>query len=142
MRERIFRRLTVADFDALTTLHLRYKQEIGEDMPSEEALQRLRRAMETEQILFFGCEEQGMLVGSCSVTRGFSTFCYDVCGTFEDFYILPEARQQGIARGLAAYAWRESGVKSMTVGCAECDQAMYQAIGFRVKLGNLLAWEE
>lgn len=39
------------------------------------------------------------------------------------------------------FAWRESGVSSMTVGCADCDADMYQALGFSVPLGNLLAFE-
>lgn len=142
VEERGFRRLTEADFSALTALQLCYKQEIGEDMPDEAALLRLQGAISDGRILFFGCEAQGRLLGLCSVTRGFSTFHYDTCGVFEDFYILPEYRHQGIARALAALAWRESGVKSMTVGCADCDRAMYETIGFRVRLGNLLAWED
>lgn len=137
-----YRRLTAADMKQLSELHLRYKQEIGEVAPDAQALEKLQAAIAGEQILFFGCEQRGQLVGACSVTRGFSTFCYDVCGAFEDFYILPEARHQGIARELAAFAWKESGVKSMTVGCAPCDRAMYETIGFRVKLGELLAWDE
>ena len=136
------RRLDAADFDALLALHLRYKQEIGEDAPDADALKRLKQAVETERILFFGCEEDGRLIGLCSVTLGFSTFVYDVCGTFEDFYILPQARGRGIARALARFAWQESGAKTMTVGCADCDQGMYEHIGFRVKLGNLLAWDD
>ena len=136
-----YRRLTTADLPQLVPLHLRYKQEIGEEAPDAAALERLARAMEEERILFFGCVQEGRLLGVCSVTRGFSTFCYDVCGTFEDFYVLPEARRQGLARGLADYAWRHSGVAALTVGCAPCDRGMYEAIGFRVKLGELLAWE-
>ena len=141
MKEMCCRRLTTADLPQLIPLHLRYKQEIGEEAPSAAALERLARAVEEERILFFGCEADGSLAGICSVTRGFSTFCYDVCGTFEDFYILPGARRQGMARCLAEYAWQHSGVSSLTVGCAPCDRAMYEAIGFRLKLGEMLAWE-
>lgn len=91
-------------------------------------------------ITFYGCEMDGALVGLCSVSRGFSTFNYQASGVFEDFFILPEYRHRGIARRLARFAWEQSGVGSMTVGCAECDRAMYTAIGFTVPLGNLLAW--
>lgn len=77
----------------------------------------------------------------CSVTLGFSTYCYDTSGVFEDFYILPEERHRGIARALAVYARRESGVRTLTVGCAPADRAMYEAIGFSVSLGELLAWD-
>ena len=136
------RRLTVDDMPVLTELHLRYKQEIGEDAPDAAALQRLCEAIRQERILFFGCEAQGRLLGICSVTRGFSTFCYGTSGVFEDFYIVPEHRHQGIAGKMAAFAYRESGVQTMTVGCAPCDRAMYEAIGFQVRLGEMLAWEE
>lgn len=135
------RRLTAADMPELSALHRRYKQEIGEEAPDGQAMEKLQAAINEERILFYGCEQRGQLVGICSVTCGFSTFSYDTCGSFEDFYILPESRHRGIARELAAFAWKESGVKSMTVGCAPCDRAMYEAIGFRVKLGEMLAWE-
>ena len=72
---------------------------------------------------------------------GFSTFNYQRSGVFEDFYILPEYRHRGIARALVQYAYRESGVASLTVGCADCDVGMYQALGFSVPLGHLLAFE-
>lgn len=42
---------------------------------------------------------------------------------------------------LVQYAYHESGVKYMTVGCADCDMQMYGALGFSIKLGNLLTWE-
>lgn len=142
MTERICRRLTAQDMPALTALHLRYKQEIGEEPPDADMLQRLAEAVAQGRILFYGCEEEGRLLGICSVTLGFSTFCYDTSGVFEDFYILPQARRQGIARALAAFARQDSGVKTLTVGCAPCDRDMYGAIGFRVKLGDMLAWED
>ena len=142
MTEYVCRRLTEQDMPALMELHLRYKQAIGEDAPDAASLKKLQMAVAEERILFFGCESQGELLGICSVTRGFSTFCYDACGTFEDFYILPEARHRGIARRLVAHARQASGVQSLTVGCAPCDRAMYEALGFRVKLGEMLAWED
>ena len=62
-------------------------------------------------------------------------------GVFEDFYIRPAYRHQGTARRLVAFAYRESGVSSLTVGCADCDVRMYRALGFTAALGNLLALE-
>nr|MCR5173513.1 GNAT family N-acetyltransferase [Oscillospiraceae bacterium] len=76
-----------------------------------------------------------------SVTVGFSTFDYAPSGVFEDFYIRPEYRHRGAARQLVLLAYRDSGVGTMTVGCADCDRAMYGALGFTVPLGNLLAFE-
>ena len=62
-------------------------------------------------------------------------------GVFEDFYILPGYRHKGIARQLVLFARRESGVSSLTVCCADCDVPMYEALGFSVPLGNLLAFD-
>ena len=60
---------------------------------------------------------------------------------FEDFYIVPEYRHKGVARQLVAFAYRESGIGSLTVGCADCDIKMYQSLGFTIPPGNLLAFE-
>ena len=62
-------------------------------------------------------------------------------GVFEDFYIVPEYRHKGIARQLVRFAYQESGVGSLTVGCADCDVKMYLSLGFTIPLGNLLAFE-
>ena len=134
-------RLTGADFDALVPLHAAYKKAIGEDAPSPDDLAALKDAIETGRILFFGCRENGALVGCCSVSVTFSTFCYAPSGVFEDFYILPAYRHKGIARTLVRFAYENSGVASMTVGCADCDLPMYKAIGFSVPIGNMLAFE-
>ena len=134
-------RLTSEDFDVLVPLHVAYKNEIGEDAPSPEDLAALKDAIETDCILFFGCRENGILVGCCSVSVTFSTFCYAPSGVFEDFYILPAYRHRGIARALVRFAYENSGVAAMTVGCADCDLPMYKALGFSVPIGNLLAFE-
>ena len=137
-----FIRIGAEHFQELTALQLAYKAEIGEDIPSEAQLERLLDAIQQERILFYGCICDNQLAACCSVCVGFSTFQYENSGVFEDFYILPEHRHKGIARKLAAYVWQQSGVRSMTVGCADCDVEMYQSIGFRIPLGNLLAYEE
>ena len=67
---------------------------------------------------------------------------YIFMGVFEDFYIQPEYRHKRIARKLVAYAYEQSGVESLTVGCADCDVQMYEAIGFGIPLGNMLAFGE
>ncbi len=137
-----YKRIGVSQADQLWELQKAYKAEIHEDAPADLDCDRLRAAIGKEQILFYGAWDDGALVGCCSVTVGFSTFNYQRSGVFEDFYIIPERRHQGIARALARYAYNESGVGSLTVGCADCDVEMYQAIGFSVPLGNLLAFEQ
>ncbi len=127
--------------DGLWELQKLYKAEIGENEPTTEDKARLAEAIEKGEILFFGASDGDSLIGCCSVAKGFSTFDYRPSGVFEDFYIRPEYRHRGVARELGRYAYRESGVSSMTVGCADCDAPMYAALGFTVPLGNLLAFE-
>lgn len=127
---------------ALVPLQTAYKREIGEDAPSDEDLARLRDAIARGDILFFACRDSDKLVGCCSVSPTFSTFNYARGGVFEDFFILPEYRRKGIARQLVQFAFAESGVASLTVGCADCDVGMYNALGFSIPLGNMLAYGE
>ena len=135
------RRILPSQIRSLAELQRAYKSEIGEDAPSETDMETLAEAIAAERILFFGAWDGPALVGCCSVTVGFSTFGYAPSGVFEDFYVRPAYRHRGIARELVKTAYRESGVSSMTVGCADCDVPMYRALGFTVRLGNLLALE-
>ncbi len=134
-------RLGIESIGPLWELQKLYKAEIGEDAPDPKGKARLSAAIEEERILFFGAWEKSKLIGCCSVTRGFSTFDYGQSGVFEDFYILPEYRGRGAARRLVKFAFEHSGVSTLTVGCADCDEPMYRALGFTMKLGNLLAFE-
>ena len=136
------RRLEFKDIFDLWELQKRYKAEIGEDEPDEGGRIALADAIAHHKILFFGAFDGAKLVGCCSVSVVFSTFNYLPGGVFEDFYILPDYRHKGIARSLVNFAYRESGVSSMTVGCADCDLPTYRALGFTIPLGNLLAFEE
>lgn len=136
-----YRRIEPSQIDALWELQKLYKAEIGEDEPDGEAKDRLAAAMDANAITFYGAWDGSKLIGCCSVTVGFSTFNYLPSGVFEDFYVRPAYRHKGIARELARFAYRESGVSSLTVGCADCDLAMYESLGFTVRLGNLLAFE-
>ncbi len=136
-----FMELNAGDIRRLKPLHVAYKREIGEAEPAETDLARLTGAIEAGRIRFFGCREGDALIGCCSVAPIFSTFCYDTAGVFEDFYVVPEYRRRGVARKLVEFAVAQSGVRSLTVGCADCDADMYKALGFSIPLGNLLAWD-
>lgn len=136
-----FIRLSEENMAELQELQTAYKAEIGEDCPTGEDFASLRRAIQSGQILFYGCAAEGRLVACCSVSPTFSTFNYQTGGVFEDFFILPAYRHQGIARKLVRFAWQESGVSSLTVGCADCDAEMYKALGFSLRLGNLCAYQ-
>lgn len=136
-----YRRIPVSHLEQLWELQKAYKAEIGEAAPTEKDRGRLAEAMEREQIFFYGAWDRDTAIGCCSVTVGFSTFLYAPSGVLEDFYIRPEYRHRGIARALIRFARVESGVGSLTVGCADCDVPMYRALGFSVPLGNLLAYD-
>lgn len=136
-----YRQINVTQMDALWTLHRAYKQEIGEELPTGQDKAQLTAAVNAGSISFYGAGDGEILVGCCSITVGFSTFNYAASGVLEDFYIRPDHRHQGIARALVRYAYDHSGASSLTVGCADCDVAMYGALGFTIPLGNLLAYE-
>lgn len=134
-------RVTKDNMVGLKVLQLGYKQEIGEDRPTDENFDSLYEAISKGQIIFYGCMDEDSLIACCSITPTYSTFNYQIGGVFEDFYIVPEYRHRGIARKLVEFAYRESGVGSLTVGCADCDIKMYQSLGFTIPLGNLFAFE-
>ena len=136
-----YSRIGTSQLDALWELQKLYKAEIGEDEPDAGKKALLANAIDENAIYFFGAWEGAVLIGCCSVTVGFSTFHYKPSGVFEDFYIRPEHRHKGLAWQLVQYAYRESRVGSLTVGCADCDVQMYRSLGFSIALGNLLAFE-
>ena len=129
------------DFDGLKRLQTAYKREIGEEEPAAADFDRLLEAIGAERIIFYGAAEQGQLIACCSVSPTFSTFDYRKSGVFEDFYVAPAYRHQGVARRLVEFAIRQSGVSTLTVGCADCDADMYKALGFSIPIGNLLAYD-
>lgn len=137
----IIRRFVVEDFNQLTKLQIAYKQSINEEMPDQLDFERLQKAISYGQIEFFVVEENNALIAMCSTSKTFSTFNYRASGVFEDFYVLPEYRHQGIAKRLVKYAYDNSEISSLAVGCANCDVEMYKALGFCIQLGNLLAYD-
>lgn len=134
-------RITENEVEALFKLQLAYKLEIGEAAPTEADAAALSEAIKRGEILFFACSNGDALIGCCSVSPTFSTFDYKRSGVFEDFYVIPEFRHRGIARRLVRFAFEQSGVSTLTVGCADCDVKMYEALGFRTRLGNMLAFD-
>ena len=120
-----------------------YRAEIGEQALTEEQQGRLQEAIRQGNITFFLAKRGYRAVGMCSVTRCYSTFCCGDTGVFEDFYTEPAFRKKGVARKLAqaAQAWcEEKGIPSLTVCCAPCDETMYQALGFGLRLGTTFAY--
>ena len=135
------KRIEVREIDGLWALQKLYKAEIGENEPEEAGKERLKEAIAAGRIIFYGAFDGRDLVGCCSVTVGFSTYDYMPSGVFEDFFIRPEYRHRGLARRLVRFAYEESGLGTMTVGCADCDLLMYDSLGFSIPLGNLMAYD-
>ena len=126
----------------LETLENRFLSEIGEQTMTDAKQQQLTQAIRDGKITFFIAKHGYRAMGMCSVAACFSTFACADTGMFDDFYIEPAFRRQGIARKLAAaaQAWcKTQGFASLTVSCAPCDEAMYRALGFSTPLGRTLA---
>ena len=119
-----------------------FLKEIGEEPATEQKQEQLAQAIRDGKITFFVAKRGYRAVGMCSVAKCFSTFACTDTGVFDDFYIEPVFRKKGIARKLAQAAqdWcKEYGLASLTVTCAPCDEGMYQALGFDVRLGSTFA---
>lgn len=130
------------DAQTIWGLESSFLAEIGEDALDEEKRERLQKAIDEKQITFFVAKRLTRPVGMCSVSGCFSTFACRKSGVFDDFYIEPTFRHQGIARQLVAAAQafcRKQGYASLTVGCAACDVPLYGALGFDTTLGTMLA---
>lgn len=119
-----------------------FKREIGEESLTKIQQKQLQKAVREGRITFFFAKRGYRAVGMCSVAAYYSTFSCSNVGVFEDFYIEPAFRNRGTARKLteAAQSWcRENDIASLTVCCAACDEAMYQALGFNTSLGTTFA---
>lgn len=122
-----------------------FLKEIGEQMLTEEKKEKLQQAIRDGKITFFMAKRGYRAVGMCSVAKCFSTFACSDTGVFDDFYIEPVFRRKGAARKLvqAAQQWcRDNTVASLTVCCSPCDEGMYRALGFDVRLGSTFAYTE
>lgn len=122
-----------------------FLKEIGEQMLTEEKQEKLQQAIRDGRITFFMAKRGYRAVGMCSVAKCFSTFACSDTGVFDDFYIEPAFRRKGAARKLAqaAQQWcSDNTVSSLTVCCSPCDEGMYRALGFDVRLGSTFAHTE
>ncbi len=129
------------DPNELWLLENEFLNEIGEKPMTDNSKERLIEAIQAEKIFFWIAKMDGRPVGMCSVSPCFSTFACKSCGVFDDFYVEPHHRKQGVARLLAATTqkWcREKGYASIMVGCCKEDVGMYQTLGFDVELGTML----
>ena len=135
-------RLTNPEDWQLRKLENGFRAEIGEAPLPKTQQEALARAIRDGRITFFLAKRGYRAVGLCSVARCFSTFACSDTGVFDDFYIEPVFRKAGIARQLAHAAQTfavHQDLASLTVTCAPCDEAMYQALGFGARLGTAFA---
>lgn len=133
---------TTSGMEPLWELENGFLAEIGEEPMDSARRERLKKAVEEKQIVFFVARDGSRPVGMCSVSPCFSTYACLPCGVFDDFFILPAYRHQGVARLLAdaAREWcARQGYARLSVGCCEADTGMYAALGFETRLGAMLA---
>ena len=126
----------------LLRLENSFLAEVGEEPLSAKKERRLAEAVADGKIFFFLAKRGYRAVGLCSVSPCYSTFACAESGVFDDFFIEPAFRHQGIARLLvsAARNWaEENALSGLTVGCADGDAEMYRALGFAARLGTMLA---
>ncbi len=131
------------DFNTLVPLLDGYKKEIGENPLEIQQLSALRVAIEKDEIVFFVAKHNENLIAMCSISKTFSTFKCSYSGVFEDFYIIPEYRKEGVAKRLLDFVFgycKNEKISSLWVGCADCDIDMYKHLGFDIPLGNLFTW--
>lgn len=135
------RQLNNNDYDKHFEIINMYKDDIGEEHITTNQHKKIIQAIENGQIRFYCVFEENVLIATCSISQGFSTYLCEPFGVFEDFYIRPEKRKQGIAKKLCSYVIeeeRKNRINSIWVGSADCDVEMYQYLGFELALGNLL----
>lgn len=126
----------------LLKLENSFLAEIGEAPLDEGKQAKLQESVAKGEITFLLARRGPRAVGMCSVVPSFSTFSCGKVGSFDDFYVEPAFRKQGIARRLvqAAQKWcQENSLASLAVCCAPCDEEMYQALGFNTSLGRTYA---
>jgi len=134
--------LSIGEERQLVWLENSFLLEIGEEPLDAEKEKALDLAIREERIHFFVARNGERMAGMCSVAVCFSTFACGMVGIFDDFYVEPAFRGQGVARELARATQRwclEQGIPSLSVTCAPCDEAMYQALGFETPLGRTYA---
>ena len=57
-----------------------------------------------------------------------------------NFALIPAETWDELEKLQTAYKAQIGQVRSLSVGCADCDVGMYKPIGFNIPLGNLLAF--
>lgn len=132
----------LTDAEPVLGLEQSFRASVGEPMLTQEQCRRLAKAVQRGDIVFFAAKRLERPVGICSVSLHWSSYDCAATAVFEDFYIEPAFRGQGVARLLVEQvrAWcAGQECTCVTVACAVCDLPMYRKLGFTVRLGNLLA---
>lgn len=133
-----FRVLTIDDFDQIAVMEKNYKTSIGEARPSQDGLACLKQAIEHEEIKFYGAEDNGKIIGICSIVKIYSTFRFEYLGMLEDFYVQITYRKKGIAKQLIDFAWKASRCRTLGVFCGDENIEILHKLGFTFPIENCL----
>lgn len=137
------RKLNPTEFEKIRPLMDAFKASVGEDELTGEEYFSLKKAFFKGDIEFIVIDEDGAIIGMCTISRFFSTYRCACGAVFDDFYILPEHRKKGLAKKMLDFVLEycdSNYIQSLQVGCADVDKEMYEHLGFNIPLGNLLTW--
>lgn len=129
----------------LKDLIAEYKLLIGEEKLNESEVGKLGDVVRNGDIIFFVARKDEKIIGMCSISHTFSTYNCEYGGVFEDFYVKPDFRGQGIAKGLVGFVFeycKKQNIATLWVGCCDGDAEMYKHIGFKYPLGRLFTWNK
>ena len=128
-----FIKIGAEDFEGLMVLQ-NVQSRNWRSCPYQRGFESLKEAIEKGQIHFYGCRCDNALVAVLFyLAHTYSTFHYGKAGVFGGFFIQPKYHQD---RGSWLFMYEQSGVGSLTVGCADCDLPMYQSLGFLNRWGT------
>lgn len=106
-----------------------------------EALKQLSRALVSGEIEFYIARIDGVPVGLCSLTYGFSTYRTARFALTDDLFVAPDARGHNVAGSLIEHVCMRAQSEdcgSIILGCDDELEAMYKRLGFK-QIGTMMA---
>lgn len=137
------RRATVADVEAIAVLFDRYRQFYEQAPDLAKARDFIQARLSADESVIFLAEDNGQVLGFTQLFPSFSSVRAARAWILNDLYVLPEARRQGVARGLldaAADFGRSTGAARLELETDHDNrsaQALYRHMGWETYDGTL-----
>lgn len=136
-------RASLEDLDSLTSLFDAYRMFYRQASDRATAREFLReRLSHAESVIFLARTERGDALGFTQLYPSFSSVSARRIWILNDLFVVPEARQRGVARILMARARRfasETGALRLVLETAEDNhpaQALYESLGYACESGT------